>query len=155
MELTNDRLLFALLKTVSDAGHDNLATMSMRTLDPAFNYDRVGTAKRLRSRSNIRLSGQVPASDYPILVTFDELNDPLSVRLVDPEDLGAIFGDGVQLAAIRVELTDDTVTEGLRQRLPWLQEDSVLNLDSDFRPTVHPTLPQQLRHADFQRRTFE
>jgi len=97
----------------------------------------------------------VEASNYPILVTFDALDDPRSVRLVDPRDLAASFGDGVRLVAIVVALTDDPVTKRLKRRLHWLIEDSPGSLDGDFRPTTDPTLAQRLRHADFQRSTLE
>ena len=100
-----------------------LAHMSMETLDPDFHYDRVNSAKRLRARPDVRPSSPVPASDYPILVTFDDPSDPTTVRLVDPNDLAASFGVGVRLAAVLVEITDDEVTTGLQHRLTWLRED--------------------------------
>jgi len=57
-------------------------------------------------------------SAYPMLVTFGDLDDPASVERVDPDDLAAIFGEGVALKRITVQLTDDPVTTGTRMRLP-------------------------------------
>ncbi|MFO1174759.1 MAG: hypothetical protein U1E48_06075 [Paracoccaceae bacterium] len=49
---------------------------------------------------------------YPLLVTFDDIHDPKSVRQVDPADLAAAFGPGVRLKAVTLAVTDEAVTEG-------------------------------------------
>ena len=55
----------------------------------------------------------VPPEYYPLLVTFGDINDPASVRRVDPADLAATFGAGFGLREITLEVTDDAVTEGV------------------------------------------
>ncbi len=63
---------------------------------------------------------RVPADRYPLLVTFGDINDPKSVRRVDPDDLAASFGPGYRLKQITLEITDDPVTEGrVEQVLGW------------------------------------
>ncbi|KEO89086.1 hypothetical protein EH31_13690 [Erythrobacter longus] len=64
--------------------------------------------------------GERPA--YPMLVTFGDEADPTSVARVDPDDLAASFGEGVELKRITAELTDDPVTTGIEERLGWLAE---------------------------------
>ncbi|MEM7067785.1 MAG: hypothetical protein AAF478_02795 [Pseudomonadota bacterium] len=82
----------------------------------------------------------LPEENYPMLVTFEDINDPASVRQVDPDDLEASFGcpsvagqaseasasprtgatpDGVAkknkcytLKSITLEITDEPITEG-------------------------------------------
>jgi len=49
---------------------------------------------------------------YPLFVTFDDLDDPASVKLVDPDDLAATFGEGYALKSITLEITDEEVTRG-------------------------------------------
>lgn len=49
---------------------------------------------------------------WPMLVTFDDITRPETVRRVDPEDLAAVFGEGVRLKAVTLEITDEEVTEG-------------------------------------------
>ncbi|MDJ0978567.1 MAG: hypothetical protein QNI87_08520, partial [Erythrobacter sp.] len=61
-------------------------------------------------------------SAYPMLVTFGDEADPTSVERVDPDDLSASFGEGVELQRITVELTDEPVTTGIEERLGWLSE---------------------------------
>jgi TAT (twin-arginine translocation) pathway signal sequence len=60
---------------------------------------------------------------YPMLVTFDNINDPKSVKEVKPSDLAGAFGTGYALKSITLEITDEKVTEGVvRRLLPWLSK---------------------------------
>jgi hypothetical protein len=66
---------------------------------------------------------QLEARHYPMLVTFDDINDPKTVKLVDPANLAATFGDGFSLKSITIEITDEKVTEGkMESVLGWLSE---------------------------------
>lgn len=71
-------------------------------------------------------SRDVPRKHYPLLVTFDDINDPASVRRVNPGDLAATFGLGYRLNAITLSITDAPVTkgkiEGVLGWLPWSRE---------------------------------
>lgn len=63
----------------------------------------------------------VPEKAYPLLVTFDDINNPASVREVNPNDLAATFGEGYSLKSITLEITDEPVTEGKVEKvLGWL-----------------------------------
>ena len=120
VDLPDGRTLFALLKTVSASGHDNLAFMSMRALDPAFDYNLLESARRIAAGDGIRSPAEVDPADYPMLVTFRDIVDPTSVEKVDPGDLAASFGEVVSLKSITVEVTDEPVTRGIEKRLGWL-----------------------------------
>ncbi len=68
----------------------------------------------------------------PTLVTFGNINDPLSVVVVRPERLSATFGKGYELANATMELTDDPMTEQILTVLPWLprlQQQDMSTLD--------------------------
>ena len=65
-------------------------------------------------------------SGRPMLVTFGDLSDPMSVQRVDPDDLAASFGEGVSLRRITVQMTDDPVTMGIEERLKWLTDPAVM-----------------------------
>ena len=54
----------------------------------------------------------LPPQAMPLLVTFDDISDPTTVRLVDPTNLSASFGPGVSLAGVTLEITGADVTEG-------------------------------------------
>jgi hypothetical protein len=63
----------------------------------------------------------VPEVQYPMLVTFGDIADPASVKLVDPADLAASFGPGVRLKSVTLEVTDEAVTRPkLDILLSWL-----------------------------------
>jgi len=55
----------------------------------------------------------IPTESYPMLVTFEDITDPTSMREVDPADLAATFGDGYALARMTLQVTKEPVTEGV------------------------------------------
>ncbi|NML73859.1 hypothetical protein HHL25_06945 [Rhizobium sp. S-51] len=65
----------------------------------------------------------VPRKHYPLLVTFDNINDPAGVHRVDAGNLSASFGSGYRLNAITLSITDEPVTEGRLEKVLawWLQ----------------------------------
>jgi hypothetical protein len=115
VDLPRGKTLFALLKTVAG---DDLPYMSMKTLDPAYNNKSVESAQRIASGNGIRSPADIAEGDYPMLVTFTDIDDPKSVQRVDPANLAASFGPGIRLKRITVEVTDDDVTTGIEKRLP-------------------------------------
>ncbi len=74
-----------------------------------------------RTISGLRKSAPVPVGAYPMLVTFDDITDPTTVRQVDSADLSATFGEGYALREATLEITDEPVTEGVVEGvLGWL-----------------------------------
>jgi hypothetical protein len=79
-------------------------------------------AERVLPRWGPRLSdSREPMNHYPLLVTFRDLRDPTSLEAVDPEALDRSFGAGVTLRAIKIQITDEPVTTGIKARLDWLE----------------------------------
>lgn len=63
----------------------------------------------------------MPRDRYPMLVTFEDVSDPASVKLVDPDNLAAIFGDGIRLKEITLALGKPAIVARKNQNiLPWL-----------------------------------
>lgn len=63
----------------------------------------------------------LPPETWPMLVTFDDISRPETVRRVDPGNLAAVFGEGVRLEAVTLEVTDGAVIEGRAEAvLGWL-----------------------------------
>ena len=58
--------------------------------------------------------------DYPKLVAFTDIKNPMTAVGVDPYALDATLGAGYRLKQISVTITDDEVTKGIEKRLPWL-----------------------------------
>jgi len=69
-----------------------------------------------------RIGERVPLlyEETPVMVTFDDLTDPRTVRWADPKNLAAAFGTGVSLISVFVEMTRDRVTQGIQRTLPWV-----------------------------------
>ncbi len=154
VDLPDGRTVFALLKTSAHWG--GMEGLSMNSLHPDFpgaGYDMVDVAKELAEGKH---SGpvNVDPDDYPMLVTFSDLNDPTSVELVDPNDLASKFGDGVTLRRIIVQITDDPVTKGIEGRLDWLEASvgSIVNRSRDV-PIGEMPIEHRINKSDFRRRS--
>lgn len=60
-------------------------------------------------------------NNYPTLVTFEDINEPASVKLIDPDDLIATFGEGYLFKEMILEITDEDVTHNeIVKILPWI-----------------------------------
>lgn len=107
------RYLFALI------GEDT-RYLAMRTFEPDIGgfIDEDGFA----AMASVRGLREVPRKYYPLLVTFDDIADPKTVKQVDPADLGASFGEGVSLKRITLEITDEGRTlDRIANILPCLK----------------------------------
>jgi len=119
VDLPGGRVLFALLR--SPFNYDAAAVYPYDALKPSRYRGEYALVERTKEMKRIRGAGVLPEKSYPRLVTFDDLADPASVRLVDSENLAATFGEGVRLRRITVQITHDPVTAGIEQKLPWLR----------------------------------
>lgn len=88
------------------------------------------------------LKGMLPQAHYPQFVMFKDINDPKSVTLVlggqfnketqkfDPvNDFEKLFGAGVKLKEITIEITDESVTWGVDKVLSWVPNVLMSNID--------------------------
>lgn len=157
VDLPGGQTLFALLRTRGASSDRGLAIASMAALDPSFDYDWVESAARIgrsatdRSENGMTQTAILDNEEYPMLVAFGDIAEPSSVELVDPDNLAASFGEGVELRRIIVEMTDDPATEGIEERLGWLETAQSRTLDAEFAPTTKPSLAQSLNFLDFRR----
>lgn len=131
VDLPNDRTLFALLQSSHDSGWASRVMFMLAPDGPPDAKDRflARHANLLKMRGKIELPETWPPggglsrrSAYPLLVTFGDVADPTSVYQVDPGELETVFGSGVSLRRITVELTEAEVSTGITQRLPWLYD---------------------------------
>jgi hypothetical protein len=70
----------------------------------------------------LRQSGprDVPITMLPKFARFRDINEPLSLTTVLPENLGATFGPGVELKRVVLQLTDDPITPPPKIWPQWL-----------------------------------
>ena len=88
--------------------------------------DRMKYYRSLKAGTKVELK-----TNHPRMVKFTDINDPKSVRFVYTkkeyangsrfeDNFGEVFGQGVRLQAINIEMTDDPVRWSIQKRLPWL-----------------------------------
>jgi hypothetical protein len=68
------------------------------------------------------LQGQreLPPKDWPTFVTVPDVHNAESTHTVDPGALEKSFGRLVHLRSVVLELTGDSVTRSIRDKLPWI-----------------------------------
>ena len=96
---------------------------------PFAAYNKPGiwsNASEEKSRFNELLrqsgAGEVPFAMLPKFARFRDINEPLSLTSVSPENLGASLGPGVELSRVTLQLTDDPVTPQPTIWPKWLGE---------------------------------
>lgn len=157
VDLGERGMLFALLRSDNDIDWAGRIMLMLAPDDPdneefIYNFDDM---LALEGRGQIVVPRTFPPvgpleerSAYPMLVTFTDESDPTSVALVDPDDLSATFGEGVELKQITVEMTNDAVTTGIEERLGWLSEHPEPSLKPDHALDDY-SLAATLKHRAF------
>ncbi|MBZ9794999.1 hypothetical protein [Mesorhizobium sp. ES1-4] len=140
VEVAPGKYLFAVLRDQDETGR---AVHSFSSQIHAFN----GTTEQIfHGLETMQGTHRVPRPLYPTLVTFDDLNDPSSVRLVDPDHLDVVFGSGVTLNRITLEITNSRITNGeLENVLKWIPNYYVAHFDGARYETM--SAPNRLANA--------
>lgn len=114
VDLGKGRYLFALIG-------EPTRYLALRTFAPDLGDKAVITEEGFAAMAGIRGRRDVPAKYYPLLVTFDDVGRPETVKRVDPANLGASFGPGVTLERVSLEIVDHKATDGMVQKiLNWM-----------------------------------
>ena len=146
VDLPGGKTLFALLTKPDSAEGANAYAFDALISRPWVGWkEYVADVNTLTKRRDV---GMLPTEGWPMLVTFGDISDPTSVAGVDPENLENQFGPGVKIRRITVQITQEPVTKGLRERLRWLREYPEPSLKrahnmNDF------SVSATLRHGDF------
>lgn len=124
LEVLPGRWLFALLSG-DDDGKGNAGQLvyhAVRLGETRNSSDRNYEAIMRDLRAQLRdTPAPIPPEAYPLLVTFDDITRPDTVREVDPSNLAATFGEGVSLRGMTLEVTADRVSKGAMESiLPWI-----------------------------------
>ena len=159
LDLPNGKTLFVLLSSATSgdwAGHAHWRNYPKRSDGFATSADYYQALASDTSVYPVKRWVEMPngskRDNYPLLVTFSDINDPTSVELVDPDDLATTFGPGYALKDMTVQVTHEAVTTGIEKRLLNFGIEVGNSLDTDFAPTTQPTLAQRLGYNDFVRR---
>jgi hypothetical protein len=147
VDLGGGKYLFALLSGSHGlkGGAANIASFAFWGVDKA-----VGTAEGLRFLKGLPVgtNTELKTENYPLLVTFSNINDPSTVQKVDPEILAESLGPHVLLRNIRLEMTTEEMGPGKLDRLlKWIEYPEAALL-LNLRPTDF-SFAARRRHGEF------
>ncbi len=89
----------------------------------------------------------LPLEQMPTFVTFTDLKNRKTARVVAPQEFDQVFGRGVNLQAVVIEMTTDAVTRTIKKTLHWLPHPHYLS----GRSACGPGEPQCLDGGSFSR----
>lgn len=107
--------------------------------------------QRMKKANETKPSAKLGRGQYPILVTFTDVNEPKSVIEVARNDLAASFGAGYALEEITFQVVDQQtpLTTGIRQRLKWLGPHPETRLDQQMKTLTDRSLARTLFNGCF------
>ncbi|MFN0194026.1 MAG: hypothetical protein ACKVP5_18975 [Aestuariivirga sp.] len=125
--------------------------LPVRVLDLSWAAGKEETFRQKVLQARAKGPTPVPFSALPTLITFRNLNDPVSVVAVQPDKLEGAFGPGYALQSATLELVDQPATRGIDRILPWLPDYYAKMLDgSRFMKAIAPNkTANSLASGDF------
>jgi hypothetical protein len=105
------------------------------------------------SLNRLKPKGEVPLDILGLFVRFRDPNDSRTVERVDPANFAASYGHGLRLNGATIEITDDPLTTGIEQKLPWLKDGGpgtlLIPYSGPLRPASQVSQIEDLTHGDF------
>jgi hypothetical protein len=155
IDLGQRGVVFAIMQDTANAR--NRFKSLVQTVFPTVPkvYDQERYQEVLKHYHNLRgVKGDVPPRNYPMFVHFKDLNDPQSIELVyerkrgsrrDMEQVDAdrfeeVFGEGVRIKNITMEMTDEPLEWKLENKLRWIESMSEKDITQALRkasPRIH------------------
>lgn len=76
---------------------------------------------RVSWKDEPKLKGRadLPLQNIPTLITFDDLANPATAKVVDPTNLVLTFGPGYSLHRVTLETTSASLNRTIEAKLPW------------------------------------
>lgn len=118
VELGNDRNLVAALYT---GKYSTSRDYPVWVLPATFKHSYLD--RDLKQYAFPRGPREVPPDQLPVFVTFSDLSDVRTARIVPPHNFGEAFGRSVQLHRVFIEMVPlgEPVTRQIESKLPFLQ----------------------------------
>lgn len=145
VEVAPGKYLFALMK--AGVNHEYMGTLATSIIFEKkhgypYDFKVVGKDVFREVEDRIGLAAsvmEVPVREYPILIFYDDLSNPKSAQNPAPNALAKVFGPGVSLKRITLEITDEPVTTGRGAKLlPCLTRNEPCILKDDNRVYADP-----------------
>lgn len=127
IDLGNGKYLFSLLNNAGSLGGATHWAFYATQIEERKTWPLVGPMIQ-----NANQPYMLKGDNQPMLVTFDDINDPTTIKKVSSNNLAASFGTGYSLKSITLEIIDEKVTQGeVETVLNWLSEYHNTQLDGD------------------------
>lgn len=110
--------LFMLLTDEPNKSPDVLAAKVFH-FDATDATDPVEQSRRAHQLMAAHANAKLRAEQLPMLVTFSDLNDANSARIVRPTEFERSFGSAVHLVGAWITMTDEPATKGIEKKLLW------------------------------------
>lgn len=94
-----------------------------KTLVPSHFHLNLFEDGALIQLSQLRGRWELSGRDLPLFIALSDLTDPKTARLVKPDEFGQVFGSGIRLREVTIEMTTDPVTREISAKLPWLSNE--------------------------------
>ena len=117
VDLGNGRNVIALLASGPNGSNVDYPTYIVSKLSKLSTVDYWDLIKY----SDLRGSWDLPDDDLPTFVTFSDLNDPKTARVVKPGEFEQVLGSGVHFKRVEIEMTRAAVTRGIEKKISGLQ----------------------------------
>lgn len=130
VDLGQGRNLVAVLVIGNPADLDAINFLAMRSFNAAGRRVQFRDMKKTTALPPVPVTGEL----LPVLLTFKDVNDPKSARLVTSDNIEQVLGAGIKLRDITVAtvangfwpldfggVLGEPVSRGIEQKLPWLK----------------------------------
>ena len=137
VDLGTGKYLFALMSSSGPSNTEYLVDNALgHLIKKDQNQDEVSRLNaKYSAYEKLRGAVPIPSMNYPLLVTFADINNPKSVKEVNSNNLADAFGAGYSLKGVTLEITDEEVTTGkIKPTLKWIDEYRGLYLDGGSNP---------------------
>ena len=121
LDLAPGKVLFVLLSGLDRTSQEAMAWGVYKDLIPE-EKDSSGyyIFDAYRNISKAKETRVVPRKNYPLFLTFADLNDPRTFSIVDPDNLEATFGPGFSVKQMTLGITSERLTYGvIDPYIPW------------------------------------
>lgn len=108
------------LMAAADFNEEGARNLFYRSCDLRFE-DGESPSSFIRRVTSFRGSCPVSANAMPQIMSIADRNDPRTLAVADYHDLSRSFGNGVEFVSASVSTTDEPISTGIVDELPWLK----------------------------------
>ena len=124
----------------------NVSTLARNVFNPLPNNRGLESLKLMPSLP-IQKKAKLHGQQIPTMVTFGDLSNPTTARIVPVSEFSRVFGPNIRFRAAWIEITNDSVTRGIKKKLPWLPHPTYIT----GKKLCDPRDPHCLHGGNFER----